>query len=144
MSYTWRVAQETLRYIPPVSGIFRKATIDIQYGEYTILKGWAISLILFVFNSFLFLFFFPFLKCSLFVTRCMKLYWSRYSTNNMDELFQQPKKFDPSRFEGSSDVPPYSFLPFGGGPRMCPGNEYAKMEIVIMMHHLVSRFRWSP
>ncbi|GLJ22154.1 hypothetical protein SUGI_0416190 [Cryptomeria japonica] len=112
MKYLWSVAQETLRFIPPISGIFRRATADIQYGRYTIPKGWA-------------------------------MYWSNYSTVYREDLFPEAHKFDPSRFQGSGGIRPYSFLPFGGGLRMCPGNEYAKLEIVITMHHLVKRYRWS-
>ncbi|KAH9302535.1 hypothetical protein KI387_014118 [Taxus chinensis] len=112
MKYLWSVAQETLRIIPPISGIFRKATTDINYGPYTIPKGWT-------------------------------LYWSNYSTVYHQDFFPAPQKFDPSRFERSGGIIPYSFLPFGGGPRMCPGNDYAKLEIVITMHHLVKRYRWS-
>ncbi|GLJ22152.1 hypothetical protein SUGI_0416090 [Cryptomeria japonica] len=111
MKYLWNVAQETLRIIPPISGIFRKAATDINYEGYTIPNGWA-------------------------------LYWSSYSTVYCEEIFHEPHKFDPSRFDGSRTIPPYTFLPFGGGPRICPANEYARLEIVITMHHLVKRYRW--
>ena len=71
-----------------------------------------------------------------------QIYWSANSTHKNAEFFPEPMKFDPSRFEGSGPAP-YTFVPFGGGPRMCPGKEYARLEILVFMHHLVKRFKWE-
>ncbi|RZC72220.1 hypothetical protein C5167_035637 [Papaver somniferum] len=57
------------------------------------------------------------------------------------EYFTNPEKFDPSRFKGSGPAP-YTFVPFGGGPHTCPGKEYAKLTILVFMHHLVTRYKW--
>ncbi|CAI0414609.1 unnamed protein product [Linum tenue] len=70
------------------------------------------------------------------------LYWSANSTHKSGQYFSEPEKFDPSRFEGGGPAP-YTFVPFGGGPRMCPGKEYARLEILVFMHHLVKRFRFE-
>ena len=45
-------------------------------------------------------------------------------------IFPKPAKFDPSRFENQSAAaaPPYSFVAFGGGPRICVGMELARIE----------------
>ncbi|ERN19623.1 hypothetical protein AMTR_s00062p00138120 [Amborella trichopoda] len=43
MKYTWRLALETLRIIPPIFGSFKKAMRDIHYGGYLIPKGWQVS-----------------------------------------------------------------------------------------------------
>jgi cytochrome P450 len=34
-------------------------------------------------------------------------------------------------------------MPFGGGPRMCPGNEFARVETMVAMHYIVRRFKWK-
>lgn len=43
MKYTWKVALETLRMVPPVFGGFRKTLKDIEYGGFIIPKGWQVS-----------------------------------------------------------------------------------------------------
>ncbi|RLM59055.1 hypothetical protein C2845_PM18G04470 [Panicum miliaceum] len=58
-------------------------------------------------------------------------------------IFPDPGRFDPARFEDPSAIPPYGFVPFGGGARICPGNEFAKVETLVAVHHIVMRFRWK-
>ncbi|KAG6751063.1 hypothetical protein POTOM_044441 [Populus tomentosa] len=69
-------------------------------------------------------------------------YWSVYSTHKNPKYFPDPEKFDPSRFEGKGPAP-YTFVPFGGGPFMCAGKEYARLEILVFMHNLVNRVKWE-
>lgn len=38
---------------------------------------------------------------------------------------------------------PNTFVPFGLGVHACPGNELAKLEMLILIHHLVTEFRYK-
>ncbi|KAL8254425.1 hypothetical protein R6Q59_032646 [Mikania micrantha] len=57
------------------------------------------------------------------------------------ENFPDPEKFDPSRFEVAPK--PNTFMPFGNGAHSCPGNELAKLEILVLVHHMTTKYRWS-
>ncbi|TVU09805.1 hypothetical protein EJB05_43301 [Eragrostis curvula] len=57
------------------------------------------------------------------------------------DYFQDPQKFDPSRFKVAPR--PNTFMPFGNGVHACPGNELAKLEMLILIHHLVTSCRWE-
>ncbi|OVA17831.1 Cytochrome P450 [Macleaya cordata] len=63
------------------------------------------------------------------------------SIHHCEDFFPQPEKFDPSRFK----VPPRpnTYLPFGNGIHSCPGNELAKLEMLIFLHHLTTTYRWE-
>nr|XP_033323903.1 cytochrome P450 9e2-like [Megalopta genalis] len=62
------------------------------------------------------------------------------------DYFPDPEKFDPERFseENKAAIVPYTYLPFGIGPRMCIGNRFALMEVKIMMVYLLERFVIEP
>ncbi|VAI51244.1 unnamed protein product [Triticum turgidum subsp. durum] len=114
MKFTWRVAQEILRTVPPIFGNFRRALEDVEFDGYLIPKGWQV-------------------------------FWTANVTHMDASIFHEPAKFDPSRFENqaASAAPPCSFVAFGGGPRICPGIEFSRIETLVTMHHLVRRFRWK-
>ncbi|CAL1412774.1 unnamed protein product [Linum trigynum] len=64
------------------------------------------------------------------------------SIHHDPQVFPDPEKFDPTRFD--APLRPYSYLGFGNGPRMCPGINLAKLEICIFIHHLVTKYKWTP
>ncbi|KAI3879273.1 hypothetical protein MKW92_003616 [Papaver armeniacum] len=113
MKYTWRVVQEVMRVIPPFFGSFRTVMKDTSYGGYDIPKGWQV-------------------------------FWVAYSTHMNNEIFNDPAKFDPSRFDSKSNiVPSYSYLAFGAGHHICIGLEFARVEALVVLHHMVTKFEWS-
>ncbi|KAI7734878.1 hypothetical protein M8C21_002732 [Ambrosia artemisiifolia] len=63
-------------------------------------------------------------------------------THMDDNIFKDPTIFDPTRFDKQAP-PPFSYVAFGGGPRMCPGIELAKIEALAMIHRLVTTFTWE-
>uniref|UniRef100_A0A0D9WKY5 ent-kaurenoic acid monooxygenase n=1 Tax=Leersia perrieri TaxID=77586 RepID=A0A0D9WKY5_9ORYZ len=65
--------------------------------------------------------------------------WYR-SVHMDDQVYPDPKTFDPSRWEGP---PPRAgtFLPFGLGSRLCPGNDLAKLEISVFLHHFLLGYK---
>ena len=64
------------------------------------------------------------------------------TTQRNPKYFPDPEKFDPSRFDGRG-LEPFTFVPFGGGPRMCPGREYARAQILVFIHNIVTKFKWE-
>nr|GMD53209.1 cytochrome P450 716B1-like [Ipomoea batatas] len=72
-----------------------------------------------------------------------QIFWVMAKTHMDSSTFQEPEKFDPSRFENQAALPPYCFIPFGGGPRICPGYEFAKIETLVTIHRLVTHFTWK-
>jgi len=73
-----------------------------------------------------------------------KVFWTTNVTQMDPSIFQDPEKFDPSRFGNQSSAPPpCSFVAFGAGPRICPGMDLVKIEALVLMHHLVRNFSWK-
>ncbi|KAJ6365009.1 hypothetical protein OIU76_029897 [Salix suchowensis] len=63
------------------------------------------------------------------------------SIHHNPEFFPYPHIFDPSRFEVAPK--PNTFMPFGNGVHACPGNNIAKLEMLVLIHHIVTKFRWE-
>ncbi|KAL6991872.1 hypothetical protein U1Q18_009983 [Sarracenia purpurea var. burkii] len=72
-----------------------------------------------------------------------KVYWTVSTTNKNPKYFKDPEKFNPSRYEDGEAPAPYTNVPFGGGPRLCPGKEYARLAILTFMHNIVKKYKWD-
>lgn len=60
--------------------------------------------------------------------------------------WEQPARFDPGRFaaENRGKLNKYQYLPFGAGPRVCVGADFAMMQARIILATLIQRFRFTP
>jgi cytochrome P450 len=60
--------------------------------------------------------------------------------------WNKPEKFDPGRFAPKSrgTLNKYQYLPFGAGPRVCVGADFAMMQARIILATLIRNFRFTP
>ncbi|XP_017472908.1 PREDICTED: cytochrome P450 6k1-like [Rhagoletis zephyria] len=68
-----------------------------------------------------------------------------YSIQHNPKYFPDPETFNPDRFmpENKHLLVPYSWLPFGAGPRNCIGMRFAYQEIKLCLATIVRKFRFE-
>ena len=66
-----------------------------------------------------------------------------HSVHHNPEFYPEPDKWDPERFlpENRDKLVPYSYMPFGMGPRNCVGMRFALMEAKTAAAYLVYKYR---
>lgn len=60
------------------------------------------------------------------------------------DFWEQPDVFDPTRFNDNAGMKHPAYFPFGAGPRMCIGNNFAMYEMILAVTELVSQFKILP
>ncbi|MBE1547935.1 hypothetical protein GGC64_001943 [Mycobacterium sp. OAS707] len=66
-----------------------------------------------------------------------------YLTHLNEQLYQQAEAFDPDRFlDAAIDL--YSWIPFGGGNRRCPGAAFAHMEMEVVLRTILREYELVP
>ncbi|XP_048249054.1 cytochrome P450 3A29-like [Haliotis rufescens] len=58
------------------------------------------------------------------------------------EVFPEPNRFKPERWEKRSEINPMFYLPFGHGPRQCVGMRLALVEVKVALVHLIRNIRF--
>jgi cytochrome P450 len=65
-----------------------------------------------------------------------------YGAHHSPMLWDQPETFQPQRFnkQDRKRHVPFSFLPFGGGPRGCIGGNYAMLQMLMILGAIIRRY----
>lgn len=110
LEWTRMVVQESMRLYPPAWIIGRRTVRDDEVG------GW-------------------------FVPQGSLTFVSPMLTHRHPEFWENPEGFDPERFTAarSAGRPTYAYFPFGGGPRLCIGNNFAMMEAQLLLATIAQR-----
>ena len=111
LEFATQVIQEGLRLYPPFWMVDRMAVADDRVGDTVIPAGSTV--IVFV-----------------------------YGAHHAPSHWQDPESFDPARFiKGSEKLrTPFTYVPFGGGPRGCIGNHYAMLQMLMILSDVLRRY----
>jgi cytochrome P450 len=110
MPYTRAVVSEALRLYPPAFVIVREAIGTDRIGDVAVPPA-SLAMV------------------SPWVLHRHRRHW------------RSPDAFDPSRFfEGAEPIPRFAYLPFGTGPRVCVGAQFAMTEAVLVLAILLQKF----
>jgi len=112
LPYTRRVFSEALRCFPPAWILGRRLLSDYTLGGHTLAAGSIVLL-------------------------------SQFVMHRDPRFWPDPERFDPDRWtpEAEAARPKFAFFPFGGGPRVCIGEQFAWMEGVLLLATLGQRWR---
>jgi cytochrome P450 len=114
MKYTTQVISESMRLYPPAWFMDRVAIEDDMIGEEQVKAGEIIALY-------------------------------TYGLHRSSEFWIDPDAFNPDRFSetNKSMLTPNAFIPFGKGPRLCIGSQFAQMEMNLVLYHFIKRFNFQ-
>ncbi|XP_020156810.1 cytochrome P450 87A3 [Aegilops tauschii subsp. strangulata] len=115
MKFTSHVIHEALRLANIAPVMFRKATEEVHIKGYTIPKG-------------------------------SKIMVSPSSIHLDPTIYKDPNAFNPWRWKDTTEPMGGSskeFMAFGGGLRLCVGADFAKLEMAVFLHCLVTKYSWK-
>ncbi|HTE18209.1 MAG TPA: cytochrome P450, partial [Armatimonadota bacterium] len=113
LPYTRQVFAESMRCYPPAWIIARHAVEECPLGAFTLPQGALVLM-------------------------------SQWVTHHDPRYYPDPSRFDPERWtpEAAAGRPRFAYYPFGGGSRLCIGEQFAWMEGVLVIAALASRWRF--
>jgi cytochrome P450 len=66
--------------------------------------------------------------------------FSHYITHHLPEIYPEPERFNPDRWLAIRPSP-YEYLPFGAGPHVCLGAQFAMMTMKVALACILQRFQ---
>lgn len=113
LKFTEMIALESMRLYPPAYLIGREATVDCAIGGYAVPRG-------------------------------MTLLMPQWVVQRDPRFYDEPNRFRPERWgeERIKSLPKFAYFPFGGGPRVCIGQQFAMMELVLILATIAQKFRF--
>src|SRR5436305_3959864 len=71
--------------------------------------------------------------------------FSQWVIHRLPDIWGDPQAFRPERWDPTGDpggqkVPPWSYFPFGGGPRICIGMPFAQLEAKLLLATILQRY----
>ncbi len=114
LKYTEQLVTESMRLYPPVWVVSRRSISGIKIGGYYIPPK---SIML----------------CS------------QYVIHHDARFYAEPEKFIPERWtpEFQKSLPRTAYFPFGGGPRLCIGEQFAWMEAILLLATIAQKWKLS-
>jgi cytochrome P450 len=110
--YTRMVFSEAMRLYPPAWVVARQAAEEVRIGLWTLPEGTLILM-------------------------------SEWVVHHDARWYPDPLRFDPERWAADApERPRFAYFPFGGGSRLCIGEQFAWMEGVLVLATLASRWRF--
>jgi cytochrome P450 len=73
-----------------------------------------------------------------------RMFYSIYLTQRDPSIWENVEEFCPARFERGLKTPPFSYIPFGGGPRACIGAAFGQAEARLVLAYLLKNFDFTP
>lgn len=66
-----------------------------------------------------------------------------YVIHRNPDFWTDPARFLPERFENEKSWDKFQYFPFGGGPRFCIGNNFAMMEMQIILTQFLKEMKFK-